>query len=46
MENHELIERLKQYPRNARVYSRNNSFLGKEWLVVKYEDKTECIMIK
>ena len=46
MENQELMEKLSKYPKNARIYARNNSYLKKEWLVVKYEDTTECIMIK
>ncbi len=46
MENQELIKRLEQYPKNARIYARNNPYLKKEWLVVKYNTTTECIMIK
>ena len=46
MENQELIKRLSKYPKNAKIYARNNSYLKKEWLVVKYENTTECIMIK
>lgn len=46
MENQELMEKLSKYPKNAKIYARNNSYLKKEWLVVKYENTTECIMIK
>lgn len=46
MENQELIKKLSKYPKDAKIYSRNNPYLKKEWLVVKYDDTTECIMIK
>lgn len=46
MENQELINRLSKYPKDARIYARNNQYLKREWLVVKYNDTTDCIMIK